>query len=468
MRQYILDISMKSGVIDMKKLKVVILAAGEGKRMRSKTPKVLHKLCGKTMIEQVIDVAKAAGADEICVVVGHGGNEVINSINDENIVFKYQTEQKGTGHAVMQAVDFIDDDYNIIVLYGDAPLIKAETMKELVGFHEKEANSISMISAILDKPEGYGHIVRDENGNFIKNIEHKDANEIEKAIKEINAGVYCFDGDVLKKSLSLLKNDNVQGEYYLPDTLEISLINGGRVNAMIVCDYEQFLGVNSKAQLSDAAAVLRRRINKSHMDNGVDIVDPERTYIDMNVRIGMDTTILPGVVIEGKTVIGEECKIGPDSRLTDMIIGNNVKLQYTTAVESSVGDGANVGPYAYIRPNSKIGKNVKIGDFVEIKNSTIGDDTKVSHLTYIGDTEAGERINFGCGTVTVNYDGKKKFTTVIEDDAFIGCNANLIAPVRVGKGSYVAAGSTITDDVPKDSFAIARKRQENKTGWVKK
>jgi len=452
----------------MYKLKAIILTAGEGKRMKSKLPKVLHKVQGKTMVDWVIDSAHEAGADDICVVVGCGADVVMSELSNRNVKFAVQKEQLGTGHAVMQASDFIEDEADIIVFYGDTPLITAQTIKKMLDFHRSQENSISIISALVDNPTGYGHIVRDKKGFFVKNIEHKDANEEEKLIKEINTGIYCFKGNVLKKGLSLLKNDNVQKEYYLPDTLGIILEEGGKVNAMIAEDAEEFAGVNSRVQLAEAAAVMRKRINTKHLENGVTIIDPLRTYIDATAVIGCDTILLPGVVIEGNTVIGEDCVVGPDSRLTNTKLGNGVKFQYSTSIDSFVDDNTTVGPYAYIRPNSSIGKNVKIGDFVEIKNSNIGDGTKVSHLTYVGDSDVGERINFGCGTVTVNYDGHKKFRTVIEDDVFIGCNANLVAPVKIGKGSYIAAGSTITDEVPENSLAIARERQVNKTKWVKK
>lgn len=452
----------------MNKLKVIILAAGEGKRMKSKLPKVLHKVQGKTMADHVIDAAECAGADDICVVIGHGAETVKEALKNRKVKFALQQKQMGTGHAVMQAGDFIEDGADIVVLYGDTPLITAQTINKILDFHRTENNSISIISAMVDNPAGYGHIIRDINGNFLKNVEHKDADEKEKLVKEINTGIYCFTGEALKKGLSLLKNDNVQGEYYLPDTLEIILKDGGRVNAMTAESADEFTGVNSKAQLADAERAMRSRINAWHMDNGVTMIDPERTYIESGAVIGCDTVLLPGVVIEGNTVIGEDCVIGPDSRLTNVKLGNGVKFQYSTAVDSSVDDNTTVGPYAYIRPDCSIGKNVKIGDFVEVKNSNVGDGTKVSHLTYIGDSDVGERINFGCGTVTVNYDGKKKFRTVVDDDVFIGCNTNLVAPVKVGKGSYIAAGSTITEDVPENSLAIARERQINKTGWVKR
>lgn len=452
----------------MNKLKVIILAAGEGKRMKSKLPKVLHKVQGKTMIEHVIDEAEKSGAEDICIVIGHGAEEVREALKNRKVKFALQEKQLGTGHAVMQAGDFIDEDSDIVVLYGDTPLITAQTIKKMLDFHRNQKNSISIISAKVDNPAGYGHIIRDEKGNFLKNVEHKDADDKEKFVNEINTGIYCFTGKALKKGLSLIKNDNVQGEYYLPDTLEIILKDGGRVNAMVADSTEEFYGVNSRVQLAEAEKIMRRRTNLMYMENGITMIDPDNTYVEEGAVIGMDTVLLPGVVIEGNTVIGENCVVGPNSRLTNVKLGNNVTFQYSTAIDSSVDDGTTVGPYAYIRPNCAIGKNVKIGDFVEVKNSNVGDGTKVSHLTYIGDSDVGERINFGCGTVTVNYDGKNKFRTVIGNDVFIGCNTNLVAPVKVGDGSYIAAGSTITEDIPQNCLAIARERQINKKGWVKK
>lgn len=451
----------------MNNFKAIILAAGEGTRMRSKYPKVLHKVGNKPMVEHVIAAAQKAGAEGVCVVVGHKADQVKEGIK-ESVSFAQQLEQLGTGHAVMQAAQFIEEDKDMIVLYGDTPLIKAQTLEKLLTFHREQKNSVSIISAVVDNPTGYGHIIRDETGAFLKNVEHKDATETEKQGKEINTGIYCYQGAELKKALGKLTNNNVQKEYYLPDTLEILLKEGGKVNAMAAEDVTEFYGVNSREQLAEASAILRDRINKKHMENGVTLIDPLQTYIEEEVVIGCDTILYPGCVLEGKTIIGQDCVIGPNCRMTNMHLADEVKFQYSTGLDSQIGAKTTVGPYAYIRPNSKIGENVKIGDFVEVKNSVIGNGTKVSHLTYIGDSDVGERINFGCGTVTVNYDGKKKFRTVIEDDVFIGCNANLVAPVTIKKGSYIAAGSTITKNVPEDVLAVARARQQIIEGWVKK
>lgn len=452
----------------MDKIKAIVLAAGEGTRMHSKLPKVLHALCGQPMILYVTEAARAAGAAEVCVVTGHGSDAVMEALRGRGLTFALQAKRLGTGHAVMQAADFIEPDADVLVLYGDTPLVRPETLQAFVAFHRQAGNSVSVISAEVDDPTGYGRIVRDANGGFRAIVEHKDATEAERQIKEINTGIYCFRGDSLRLALSRLTNENVQQEYYLTDTLEILLQDGQPVGAMAAADAAEFSGVNDRSQLAAAEAMLRERINRKHMLAGVTLIAPEQTYIGANVRIGQDTVVYPGSVLEGKTEIGADCIVGPNCRLVDTVLGDGVTFQASTALEASVGDGSTVGPYAYLRPNSRIGKKVKLGDFVEIKNSTIGDGTKVSHLTYIGDADVGERVNFGCGTVVVNYDGVKKYRTVVGDDAFIGCNTNLVSPVRVEQGAYTAAGSTITSDVPADSLGIARSRQENILGWRKK
>ena len=364
----------------MENLNAIILAAGEGTRMKSKLPKVLHKVCGKTMIDRVLDTAFETGAEKICVVTGHGHELVSDTIKDKGAEIAVQEKQLGTGHAVMQAESFIDDDKDVLVLYGDTPLIKAETLKKLVEFHRAEGNGVSIISAVVADSFGYGHIIRNNNGDFLKNVEYKDATDEEKAVKEINSGIYVFKGRSLRYALSKITNDNVQKEYYLPDALEIILSNGEGVNAMTTDDATEFFGVNNRVQLAEAEKILRNRINEKFMLDGVTIVDPQTTFIDDTVVIGRDTVILPGCVIEGKTVIGDECQVGPNCRLTDMNIAPNVTIQYTVAMQSSIGSGTKVGPFAYIRPNCHVGENIKVGDFVELKNSNIGNGTKISHL----------------------------------------------------------------------------------------
>lgn len=451
----------------MNDTKVVVLAAGQGTRMKSKVPKVLHKVLDKMMIDYVIEAAKDAGATSICAVVGHQSAMVKAMIGDRVSEFAVQKEQLGTGHAVMQAEKFIGEEGDVLVLCGDTPLIKAETIKELFEVHRKAQNSATVVSVVLDDPTGYGRIVR-KNDAFDKIVEHKDANDEEKAVKEINTGVYVFKSSDLVKAFKELKNDNAQNEYYLTDTLEIMKNKGLNVGVMVASDKDEFLGINSKLQLAEATKVMKKRINEQHMINGVTIEDPNNTYIGKDVVIKPDTVILPGTVIEGKTEIGTDCIIGPNSRITNSIIKDCVTIQASVLLSAEVDNYTTVGPFAYLRPNSKIGEHVKIGDFVEIKNSTIDDGTKVSHLTYVGDADVGKNVNFGCGTVTVNYDGKNKFRTTIGDRAFIGCNTNLVAPVVIKDDAFTAAGSTITFDVPEGSLSIARAKQVNKPGWREK
>ncbi len=451
----------------MSNSKVVILAAGQGTRMKSKVPKVLHKVLDKMMIDYVIEAAKEAGVEEICAVVGHQSAMVKAMLKDNVSEFAIQKEQLGTGHAVMQAQDFIGTEGDILVLCGDVPLIKAETIKELFEIHRKNDNSATVISVMLDDPTGYGRIIRD-NHSFEKIVEQKDATEEEKKVCEINTGVYVFKSADLIESFKELKNDNMQNEYYLTDCLGIMKEKGLNVGIMVAQDDEEFLGINSKLQLAQANKVMKKRINEQHMINGVTIEDPDNTYIGKDVVIKPDTVILPGTVIEGKTEIGTDCVIGPNSRITNSIIKDGVTVQCSVLLSAEVDNYTTIGPFAYLRPNTKIGEHVKIGDFVEIKNSTIDDGTKVSHLTYVGDSDVGKNVNFGCGTVTVNYDGKNKFRTTIGDNAFIGCNTNLIAPVVIKENAFTAAGSTITFDVPEGSLSIARAKQINKPGWREK
>lgn len=448
----------------MDKLKVIILAAGQGSRMKSKIPKVLHKILDKTMIDYVIESSKEINANDIMVIVGHQ-SAMVKSILGSDIKYACQKEQLGTGHAVMQALDFIGDNENILVIYGDTPLIKKETLENLVKVHNKEKNYATIISSFVENPLGYGRIVRD-NGIFNKIVEQKDTNEKEEMINEINTGIYIFNSNALKDALKNLSNDNSQNEYYLTDTLELIKNTGNKIGIIVSEDSDEFLGVNSKIQLSAVSKIMRKRINDYHMNNGITIEDPENTYIGKDVVIGEDTVILPGTIIEGKTTIGSNCIIGPFTRITSSEIKDCVNITQSTVLSSYINNYTNIGPFAYLRPNNRIGEHVKIGDFVEIKNSNIDDNTKVSHLTYVGDSDVGKNVNFGCGTVTVNYDGKYKHRTTIEDDAFIGCNTNLIAPVKIEKNASTGAGSTITKDVPKNALAISRvKDQVNKLDY---
>lgn len=445
----------------------IIMAAGEGKRMKSDTPKVLHKVCGKEMVNHVIDTMRAAGLDDLNVIVGRGAEKVKEETKSRNVSYSLQSEQLGTGHAVMCAKDFLKGKKGLVAIFtGDAPLIKEETVKKLMDFHEAKGYDATILTSVIEDPTGYGRIVR-KNEEVEKIVEHKDCNESELQLKEINAGMYCFDIESLLDSLGKLKNNNAQGEYYLTDVIGILKAQGKKVGALIT-EFEETIGVNSRKELAQAEQILKRRINEKHMENGVTIIDPFNTYIGIDVEIGKDTIIYPGNFIEGKTVIKEGCILYPNSRIKDSIIEKWVTIQSSVILESHVGEETTVGPFAYLRPETKIGKHARIGDFVEIKKSTIGDNTKVSHLTYIGDAEVGTGCNFGCGTVVVNYDGKAKYKTIIGDNAFIGCNTNLVSPVEVKDNSYIAAGSTITKEVPEGSLAIARARQINIEGWVDK
>ena len=449
----------------MKSTKTVILAAGHGTRMVSEKPKVLHEVGGKAMLDYVISASEAAGADDTAVIVGYKA-DIVKAALPENIMAIEQKEQLGTGHAVLQALQFFENfNGNVLVLVGDAPLVRKETLEELVKAHEDGGFSATVLTAVFDDPTGYGRIVK--NGDeLIKIVEHKDATDEERGIKEINSGMYCFDAQALKTALQAINSDNVQGEYYLTDTIEILRGMGKKVGSYPTPDVDDIAAVNSKVQLAEIGKIMRRRINTSLMEAGAIIIDPENTYLSAETKIGKDTTIYPGVITEGRVIIGENCVIGHNSRIVNSTIADGVDIQISTVLDSFVDENTHVGPYAYLRPNSHIGKNVKVGDFVEVKNAVMKDGAKASHLTYIGDAEVGKNVNLGCGTVFVNYDGTNKYRTVVEDNCFIGCNSNLVSPVTVKEGSYVAAGSTITDDVPEDTLAVARARQVNKEGYA--
>ena len=445
----------------------IILAAGQGTRIKSNIPKVLHKVCGKEMVNHVIDNMREAEIEDVNVIIGNGSELVKESTKDRNVSYSLQEEQLGTGHAVKCAKEFLQGKDGVVAVFtGDAPLTRIETIKKLVDEHIKKGNKATLLSAYVDDPTGYGRIIR-YGEEVLKIVEHKDCNEEELKVNEMNAGMYCFDIKSLLSSLEELNNNNVQGEYYLTDVIGILKSKGEKVGALLT-DYEDTLGVNSRAQLAEAERVLRKRINQFHLDNGVTLIDPNTTYIGVNAIIGKDTVIYPNNIIEGNTKIGEGCTILQNSRIKDSIIEDNVEIQASVILDSKIGKNTTVGPFAYIRPESTIGEGVRIGDFVEVKKSSIGNETKVSHLTYIGDAEVGSGCNFGCGTVVVNYDGKKKNKTIIGDHSFIGCNTNLISPVEVQDNTYIAAGSTITSTVEEGDLAVARAKQRNIKGWVKK
>ena len=447
--------------------KAIILAAGKGTRMKSKFPKVVHKVCGKEMVNHIIDVSKKSGVSDVVAILGHG-SEVVENILPEGTMIAMQTEQLGTGHAVKMAKEYINDEDTIVILCGDTPLIKEETLKRLFNYHIENNYTATVLTTKVDNPTGYGRVIRDENEDLLKIVEQKDGNDEELAVNEINSGIYCFKGKMLRESLDLLDNNNAQGEYYLTDTIKILRDRGFKVGAFNGSTIEELMGVNSRLELSKAESLMKKRINEFHLLNGVTIIDPQSTYIEADVEIGRDTMIYPGAMIHGNTKIGSECIIGMNSSITNSSIGNNTEIKNSTIIDSNVGENTTVGPYAYLRPKSNIGNNVKIGDFVEVKNATIEDNSKASHLSYIGDAHVGKDVNIGCGVVFVNYDGKNKFKSEVKDGAFIGSNSNLVAPVVVEEKGYIATGSTITNDVPQGALAVARERQVIKEGWVDK
>ncbi|HIU64625.1 MAG TPA: bifunctional UDP-N-acetylglucosamine diphosphorylase/glucosamine-1-phosphate N-acetyltransferase GlmU [Candidatus Avacidaminococcus intestinavium] len=452
----------------MSKMVSVILAAGKGTRMKSRLPKVLHKIGGAPMLSHVLQVAKQAGASRNIVVVGYGAEQVVEFLGDQ-AESAVQTEQLGTGHAVLQTEPLLKDFHGtVMVICGDTPLLEAEELRKFYEAHRASAVAASVLTAVVENPSGYGRILRDSEQHVLGIVEEKDATMEQKAICEINTGIYCLESPLLFEALSKLSCNNAQGEYYLTDVLVKLIELGKTVGGVKTADFEMIMGINSRKQLAEAEGIMRRRTLDQLMENGVTIMDPASTFIDKSVVVGQDTVIYPFTWLEGTTVIGKDCQVGPNVRLTDVQVGAATNLQFTYGHECSIGEGATVGPYVHLRPQTKIGAAVKVGNFVEVKNSEIGAGSKLPHLSYIGDSDIGERVNIGCGCITVNYDGKQKHRTVIADDAFIGCNSNLLAPVTIGKGAYVGAGSTITKEVEENDLAVARAKQTNIKDWAEK
>lgn len=446
----------------------IVLAAGQGKRMKSKLYKVLHPVCGKPMVGHVVDSVERLEAGRTVVVVGHGA-ETVQAYLGDRVEYALQERQLGTGHAVLQAAPLLkDEDGLTIVVYGDTPLITEDSLRRMVELHRQQGAAATVLTAQFADPHGLGRIVRDAAGGLDRIVEQKDCTAEEAAIREINAGTYVFDNRKLFEALALVNNDNAQQEYYLTDVIGIFKANGEKLVAYCTADPAEAIGVNDRVALADAERFMRERINRSHMLGGVTLIDPAQTYIEAGVTIGADTVVLPGCVLKGATRIGSGCVIGPQAEIADSVVADRASVKMSVLQEAEVGADSTVGPFAYLRPQAKLGEHVKIGDFVEIKNATLGDGSKVSHLSYIGDAVVGRNVNFGCGAITVNYDGYNKQLTQIEDDAFVGSNVNLIAPVKIGKRAYVVAGSTITHDVPDDDLAIARERQTNKPGYAEK
>lgn len=452
----------------MKKRYAIILAAGQGSRMKSSLYKVLHPVAGKPMVEHVMDQIEELHVDDVVTIVGFGSDKVKEQLGERSH-YALQTEQLGTGHAVLAASDILaDKEGTTLVICGDTPLLTAETLTALFDHHEKEGAKATILSAIAKDPTGYGRVIRNSKGHVEKIVEQKDANEAELAVTEFNTGTYCFDNQSLFNSLQQVGNNNAQGEYYLPDVIGILKQQNEIVSAFIMESENDSMGVNDRVALAKANQLMHQRINLEHMKNGVSFVNPAATYIEKEVIIGKDTTIEAGVILKGKTIIGEQCWIGAHSEIRNSQLGDHVDVTSSLIENATLKNHIDVGPYAHIRPNTVIADHAHIGNFVETKNATIGEGTKVGHLTYVGDATLGKNINIGCGTVFANYDGKNKHHTTVGDHVFIGSNTTIVSPVNLDDYSATAAGSTITEDVPSYDLGIARGRQTNLKEYAKK
>lgn len=446
----------------------VILAAGKGTRMKSDLPKVLHKVAGISMLEHVFRSVSAIEPEKTVTVIGHKA-ELVEQVLAGQTEFVRQTEQLGTGHAVMMAEPVLEGlAGQTLVIAGDTPLITGESLENLIDFHINHKNVATILTAEADNPFGYGRIIRNQHGEVVKIVEQKDASDFEQQIKEINTGTYVFDNARLFEALKNINTNNAQGEYYITDVIGIFRENGEKVGAYTLKDFDESLGVNDRVALATAEGVMRRRINQQHMVNGVSFVNPDAAYIDVDVEIAPEVKVEANVTLKGQTKIGAETILTNGTYIVDSEIGERAVITNSMIEESSLADGVTVGPYAHIRPGSSLAKDVHVGNFVEVKGSSIGENTKAGHLTYIGNSQVGAHVNFGAGTITVNYDGQKKYKTIIGDNVFVGSNSIIIAPVELGDNSLVGAGSTITKDVPADAIALGRGRQINKEDYAKR
>ncbi|MGL5541710.1 MAG: bifunctional UDP-N-acetylglucosamine diphosphorylase/glucosamine-1-phosphate N-acetyltransferase GlmU [Erysipelotrichaceae bacterium] len=444
----------------------IVLAAGKGTRMKSGLNKVMHQVCNKPMIQHVVDVLKKADVENIVVVVGHQAESIQAHLQD-SVRYVEQREQLGTGHAILQAVPLLQEvEGDVLVICGDTPLFTLETIETM--FETNRTHAMSVLTAQLEDGKRYGRIVRNAQGLVERIVEAKDADEATLALTEINTGLYCFKADALRAYITHIDNNNAQKEYYLTDLIEIFNENQLSVEGVVVKDFNEALGVNDRLDLAHANELMRKRINRHHMLNGVTLVSPDQTYIDADVIIGTDTIIEPNVTIKGKSVIGSHCHITNGSIIDHAVLGNHITVESSKIINSVIHDGTTIGPFAHLREHTTVHANARIGNFVEFKKTNFGEGSKCAHLTYLGDSEFGKAVNVGCGVVTVNYDGKNKFKTIVGDGAFIGSNVNIIAPVSIGSKAVCAAGSTITKDVPDGDMGIARCRQENKEGFGSK
>ncbi len=451
---------------------VIVLAAGEGTRMKSATPKVLHEICGASLLGHVVRAARALEPRQIVVVVGHGREAVAAHLaeSDPGATTVVQEQQNGTGHAVRLAMEEVRADASgpVVVLAGDTPLLTAATIESLLALHGSEGNAATVLSARVPDPFGYGRIVRDLGGAVTAIVEQKDATDEQRAIYEINSGVFAFDPDALRDALSKLTTDNVQGEEYLTDVVAILRDGGLRVGASVAADADDVLGINDRAQLATARRIMRDRIAARLMRDGVTLVDPSTTWIDVDVEIGRDVLVHPNTQLHGRTSIATGAEVGPNSTLRDTTVGEDASVINTVAHSAVIGPEATVGPFTYLRPGTVLERGAKAGGFVEMKNAHVGEGSKVPHLSYVGDATIGTGTNIGAATVFVNYDGQDKHHTTIGDEVRVGSDTMLVAPITISDGAYTAAGSVITEDVPPGALAVARGRQRNIDGWVAK
>jgi bifunctional UDP-N-acetylglucosamine pyrophosphorylase/glucosamine-1-phosphate N-acetyltransferase len=454
----------------VKDLHVVVLAAGKGTRMRSQLPKVLHRIGGLTIIERVLRTAAALRPASINLVVGHGADEVKRSLAKRtSLQFVTQEQQLGTGHALLQTRASLDGRKGTVVLLsGDAPLLRVESLKALLATHRETAAAATVITANFARPFGYGRIVR-ANGRISKIVEERDATPAQKAITEINSGIYAFDLEPLFASLDSIGTANTQGEYYLPDLVAIYRKQKRNVATWLTDRADEIRGINSRSELAEVSSMVRQSKNEELMAAGVTLIDPATTYVDADVVVGPDTVIYPCVFLEGSTKIGSACEIHSGARIVNSTIGDRVCVRnHTVVTDSTVQSGAMLGPFAHVRPGSEVGEDAHIGNFVELKKTTMGQGAKANHLAYLGDATIGTKTNVGAGTITCNYDGEKKHQTIIGNNVFVGSNSTIVAPVTIADGSYIAAGSAVTGDVPAGALAIGRGRQEIKEGWVER
>ncbi|MDG9721076.1 bifunctional UDP-N-acetylglucosamine diphosphorylase/glucosamine-1-phosphate N-acetyltransferase GlmU [Streptomyces sp. DH24] len=449
---------------------VVVLAAGEGTRMKSATPKVLHDICGRSLVGHVLAAARELDPQELVVVVGHAREQVTAHLAETDAAVRtaVQAEQRGTGHAVRMALEELGGsvDGTVVVVCGDTPLLTGETLRALSATHTADGNAVTVLTAEVPDATGYGRIVRDDSGAVTAIVEHKDADETVRAIREINSGVFAFDGQLLADALKEVRTDNSQGEEYLTDVLGILCEAGHRVGASVAGDHREIAGINNRVQLAEARRILNDRLLTRAMLAGVTVVDPATTWVDVTVTFEQDVTVLPGTQLHGATHLAQGCEVGPNSRLTDTRVGAGARVDNTVSTGAEVGPGSSVGPFAYLRPGTRLGAKGKIGTYVETKNASIGEGTKVPHLSYVGDATIGEYTNIGAASVFVNYDGQDKHHTTVGSHCRTGSDNMFVAPVTVGDGAYTAAGSVITKDVPPGSLAVARGQQRNIEGWV--